>query len=162
MDIYVDGGCRGNGQPGSTGAAAAVHMKKWGGSSSWTRRLPRSPNPTNQRAEIVAVIMALEIALGKVQELDLIASLDLRIYSDSRYAVGCMNEWIYKWTRNGWRNSGGNEVANRDLIAEASDLDDQVKDHGNVNYIWIPRADNQTADELCNEELDEQDQEDYY
>jgi ribonuclease HI len=102
-------------------------------------------------------MMALDIALDKVQQMDLSTSLDLRIYSDSKYAVACMNEWIYKWTKNGWRNSEGNEVANRDLIEKASHLDDRVNEHGSVSYIWISRADNQDADEFCNEALDEQD-----
>jgi ribonuclease HI len=65
-----------------------------------------------------------------------------------------MNEWIYKWTRNGWRNASGNEVANRELIEEASDLDDQVKELGSVEYIWIPRAENEEADEACNRAMD--------
>jgi len=72
-----------------------------------------------------------------------------------RYAVGCMTEWIYKWSSNGWVNSAGSEVANRDLIEEASDLDDRVRDLGRVEYIWIPRAENTVADEAVNNALDE-------
>jgi ribonuclease HI len=156
MDINVDGGCRGNGKPDAIGAAAAVHVKKWGRSDPRTKHLPRYPTPTNQRAEITAIIMALNFALERVQEMDLSTSLDLRIYSDSKYAVGCMNEWIYKWTKNGWRTSENNEVVNRDLIQKASHLDDQVKEHGRVSYIWIERAANQIADQCCNEALNEQ------
>lgn len=99
--------------------------------------------------------MALEWALEKYDELDSYPDLDVRIHTDSRYAVGCMDNWIYKWVRNGWVNSAGNEVANRDLIEEASDLDDKVKDLGAVRYIWVPRSENEDADRHCNEELDE-------
>lgn len=67
-----------------------------------------------------------------------------------------MNEWIYKWSRNGWRNARGDEVANRDLIQEASDLDDQLKEEGTVTYTWIPRAENQDADEAANDAMDGQ------
>lgn len=66
-----------------------------------------------------------------------------------------MTDWIYKWTRNGWVNSAGNEVANRDLIEKASDLDDEVKELGTVDYVWIPRAENQKADEAVSNVLDE-------
>jgi len=156
MEIYVDGGCRGNGQPGAIGAAAAVFKKKYGGYDAWTRSLPRYPPPTNQRAEITAIILALEQALENYEGLDTNPYLDVKIYSDSRYAIGCMTDWIYKWTRNGWINAAGNEVANRDLIQEASDLDDRLKEEGDVEYIWIPREDNQDADRLCNEAMDEQ------
>ncbi|KAI3328833.1 hypothetical protein F4824DRAFT_506163 [Ustulina deusta] len=55
MEFYVDGGCRGNGQPGVIGAAA---NSKWK-----SQHLPRYPTPTNQRAEITAIIIALEWTL---------------------------------------------------------------------------------------------------
>ena len=156
MKIYVDGGCRGNGQPGAIGAAAAVFEKRNGGHYAWTKSLPQYPPPTNQRAEITAIILALEQALEKYENLDTNPYLDVKIYSDSKYAIGCMTNWIYKWTRNGWINAAGNEVANRDLIQEASDLDDRLKEEGDVEYIWISREENQLADRLCNECMDEQ------
>lgn len=156
MEIYVDGGCRGNGQPGAIGAAAAVFKKRNGKCDAWTKSLPLYPPPTNQRAEITAIILALEQALEKFEELDTNPYLDVKIYSDSRYAIGCMTNWIYKWTRNGWINAAGNEVANRDLIQEASHLDDRLKEEGDVEYIWISREENQLADRLCNENMDKQ------
>lgn len=156
MEIYVDGGCRDNGQPGAIGAAAAIFKKKYEGYDAWTKSLPPYPPPTNQRAEITAIILALEQALEKLEELDTNPYLDVKIYSDSRYAIGCMTNWIYKWARNGWINAAGNEVANRDLIQEASDLDDRLKEEGDVEYIWIPREENQLADRLCNEDMDKQ------
>jgi ribonuclease HI len=156
MEIYVDGGCRGNGQPGSTGAAAAVFKFKYGRQISWTRALPQYPPPTNQRAEISAIILALEKALERYAELDSNPWLDVKIHSDSRYAIGCMTKWVYKWSRNGWTNAAGNEVANRDLIQEASDLDDKLKEEGTVEYIWIPRGENQEADKCCNQVLDDE------
>jgi len=156
MEIYVDGACRGNGQPGSIGAAAAVFKLRSGGHEAWTKILPRYPPPTSQRAEITAVILALEQALEKLAELQTNPFLDVKIYSDSRYAVGCMTNWVYKWSENGWINAAGNEVANRDLIEEASDLDDRLKQEGDVEYIWIPREKNQDADDYCNEALDEE------
>ncbi|KAL2809376.1 ribonuclease H-like domain-containing protein [Aspergillus granulosus] len=154
IEIYVDGGCRGNGQPGSIGAAAAAIKNRHGKYHGWSKALPSSPTPTNQRAEITSIILGLEKALERYDELYLDPRLAVTIYSDSRYAVNCMNKWVYKWTRNGWTNSEGNEVANRDLIEEASDLDDQLNEKGDVQYIWIPREENQYADRLCNDCLD--------
>ena len=156
MEIYVDGGCRGNGKPDSIGAAAAVFRRKWGKRNCWTRAMPRWPTPTNQRAEITAIILALEQALEEYANLDGNPWLDVKIYSDSKYAIGCMTDWVYKWRANGWRNAAGNEVANRDLIEEASDLDDRLKEEGDVKYIWIPREDNDEADRICNDALDDQ------
>lgn len=156
MEINVDGGCRGNGKPGSIGAAAAIFKLRFGRQIVWTTSLPRHPPPTSQRAEITAIILALEKALEKYAELHTNPWLDIKIYSDSRYAVGCMTEWVYKWSRNGWINAAGNEVANRDLIQKASDLDDRLKEEGTVKYIWIPREENQDADRYCTEVLDEE------
>ncbi|KAI0906556.1 ribonuclease H-like domain-containing protein [Ustulina deusta] len=155
MEFYVDGGCRGNGKPWAIGAAACIMMKRHGSYASQSLELPRDPEPTNQRAEMTAIIMALEWALKRYHELDSNPRLAVRIHSDSRYAINCMDNWIYKWTRNGWVNSSGYEVANRDLIEEASDLDDRLQELGSVDYIWIPRSENQAADELCNDKLDE-------
>lgn len=156
MEIYVDGGCRGNGQPGSIGAAAAVFKLRSGQQTAWTRILPDYPPPTNQRAEITAIILALEQALQRYAELRSNPWLDVKIYSDSRYAIGCMTAWIYKWSKNGWINAAGKSVANQDLIQEASHLDDKLKEEGSVEYIWIPREENQEADRCCNQVMDEE------
>ncbi|KAK0105184.1 hypothetical protein ONS95_004420 [Cadophora gregata] len=155
MKIYIDGGCRGNGQPGAVGAAAAVFEGKYGHQQTWTRYLPDYPPPTNRRAEITAVIIAFEQALEKYHNLDGSPYLDVKIYTDSKYVIGCMTDWVYKWCRNGWINSAGYEVANRDLIQEASDLDDRLNEEGKVTYIWIPRSENQDADDACNDRMDQ-------
>ena len=160
MRMYVDGGCRRNGYEDAIGAAACVIQKKWGRDTTWTRQLPshyNSPTPTSQRAEITAIILALETALEDYEQLDSNPRLRLTIHTDSKYAHGCMTDWIYKWTRNGWVNAAGKEVANRDLIEKASDLDDRVKELGTVDYVWIPRGENQDADEAVSDLLDEMD-----
>jgi ribonuclease HI len=69
MEIYTDGGCRGNRRPGAIGAAAAVFKTKYGKYRGWIRVLPSYPPPTNQRAEITAIIVALEEALAKFRKL---------------------------------------------------------------------------------------------
>jgi ribonuclease HI len=155
MKIYVDGGCRGNGKPGSIGAAAAVLTNRWGRSKISTRKLSFYPQPTNQRAEITAIILALEVALQRYEKLHSCPKLKLTIYSDSKYAVGCMTEWVDGWLQNGWKNSRGVEVVNRDLIEEANDLDGRLRDLGKLKYKWIPRGENTVADKACNDCMDE-------
>lgn len=99
--------------------------------------------------------MALEIALSRYDDLHSSPRLHLTIYSDSQYAVKCMNEWIHKWSGKGWMNAKGNEVVNKELIRKASKLDDRVRELGSVKYEWIPRGRNQVADRACGKELDE-------
>lgn len=157
MVIYTDGGCRNNGRPGAIGAAAAVVEQRFGKKVSRTESLSTDQWPaTNQRAEILGIIIALELALEKHRTLHTNPRLDLTIYTDSKYARDCMTNWIYKWTRNGWINAAGQDVVNQDLLKKASSLDDEVVDIGNVRYEWIPREENQLADELCNDDMDEQ------
>ncbi|KAL4993121.1 ribonuclease H-like protein [Aspergillus recurvatus] len=155
IEVYVDGGCRGNGQPGSIGAAAAAIKNKYSKYRGWAEALPSFPAPTNQRAEIASIILGLEKALERYSQLYSNPWLDITIYSDSKYAVNCMNVWVYKWVNNGWTNSAGKEVANRDLIEKALDLDNLLRVIGAVRYTWIPREKNQYADALCNHCMDE-------
>lgn len=158
MEIYADGGCRRNGLPGAIGAAAACVKLREGGWGEWDT-IDLDPNigtPTNQRAEIGAIVLALRLALKSYKNLIGYPDLDLEIFSDSRYAVNSMTTWIYKWHRNGWRNAAGNPVANAALIQMASGLDDEVKELGKVTYTWIPRERNAFADKCCNDALDKQ------
>ena len=158
MVMYVDGGCRGNGFPGAFGAAACYVVKKWGRNETVTKRLPASsyhPVPTSQRAELHAIILALDHAIGERGYLDNSPYMAVTIYTDSRYAYGCMTQWYSKWQENGFINSQGYEVANRDLIEEALGKESDIRDHGNVHWEWIPRSDNTDADQAANEEMDE-------
>lgn len=155
MKMYVDGGCRRNGQPDAIGAAAAVNKLKWGRQKSWSQKLPNFPTPTNQRAEITAIILALSKALERYTNLIMNPKLRLTVYSDSDYAVKCMNLWVHKWSQNGWITTAGSSVANQDLIRYALVLEEELKEKGSVKYVHIPRGENQDADSLCNREMDD-------
>lgn len=160
---YVDGGCRGNGDYDAIGAAAAVRETRY---CRWIykKKLPYDgTRHTNQRAELLAIIIALKKSLKLYRQLDGTPYLELTIHSDSRYVVDCMTKWIYKWSKNGYINAAGNSVANEDLIRKASDLEDELLEFGDVDWKWIPRARNETADDVCNELLDEmEDERDVY
>ncbi len=51
-------------------------------------------------------------------------------------------------------------MVNRDLIEQASDLEDELKQQGSIRYIWVPRSENEKADAAVNEALDELDEPD--
>ena len=145
MKIHVDGGCRGNGQPGSIAAAAAMKTKYGTYYYNQTKALPSYPWPTNQRAEIAAIILCLEQALERYGQVRSTPRLKATIYSDSIYAVNCMNKWVYKWANNRWKNTG-NEVVNRDLIEGSPDLVDLLRGKGKMRFVWIPREKKRYAD----------------
>ncbi|KAF8189959.1 putative ribonuclease H1 [Mycena galopus ATCC 62051] len=178
IDVRTDGACRGNGTYGAVAGAAAWFDKPLNGSRGWRRALPEDPTPTNQRAELAGVILALEMATERRRQLDNDPFFILTIRTDSRYAIGCLQQWLEKWRSNGWLNARGKQtsksfqgmplrsnesnslagfsVVNRDLIEEASDMIDQINDGGRVDFVWIPREQNGDADRLANEACDNQ------
>ena len=156
MEFFVDGACRGNGQPGAIGAAAAVRRYRDGSVSHRTRQLNTyNYNATNQRAEILAIILALDWAMEDYENLNNSPSISVTIHSDSKYAVNCMNQWLTRWSNNGWTTSVGGSVANQDILQEAIEAENRVLDVGNVVYKWVPRAQVHDADEKCNDVLDD-------
>ncbi|KAK6338589.1 hypothetical protein TWF730_002650 [Orbilia blumenaviensis] len=155
MEFKVDGACRGNGQPGSTAVAVACLFTRNGTYIPKARHLPPdNPVPTNQRAEIRAIIIALKWALVRYSELSMGPYMDVRIKSDSKYVVNSMTTWIYKWIDNGWYNAAGRPVVNTDLFQRAFALQNKISQIGKVTYAWIPREENLDADIECKEALD--------
>jgi ribonuclease HI len=93
--------------------------------------LPNQPVPTGQRAELTAIVLALEQALEKSGHLRNKPLLDIKIHSDSGYAISCMNE-IHAWRQNGWTTTAGHQIRNRDLMDEAFQLHNSLLDEGAV------------------------------
>lgn len=159
----VDGGCRNNGSPNAIGAAACCLVPETITESfpilCRKYHLPRHPAPTNQRAELQAVIMALEWATKLCTDCNAMrannAYIEVTIQTDSTYASNCMSEWVWRWSDNNWRNARDQPVPNRDLLERARDLTEDFR-WGPVWFFWAPRAENELADEKCTEALDEQ------
>ena len=91
-------------------------------------------HPSNNVAELYAIYVALSMVTG-----------DVVIYSDSRYAIGCLTSYVHHWVQNGW--SG---VANRNIIEPTYNL---TKGR-NVTFTHVPAHSgielNEEADELAN------------
>lgn len=65
-----------------------------------------------------------------------------------------MTEWRDNWESNGWKNSKGKPVVNRDLVELATELEDMLRQQGKVRYRWVPREENEAADTECNRRMD--------
>lgn len=66
---------------------------------------------TNQRMELQAAIEACEYISQRRKQ-----DQPVTIYSDSAYLVNCyLQNWWRNWIKNGWVNSKGEDVANKDL-----------------------------------------------
>ncbi len=63
-------------------------------------------NTTNNRMELTATIKALE-ALTK--------PCSMQIYSDSKYVLQGITEWMANWKKRGWKTASKAPVKNEDL-----------------------------------------------
>ena len=97
---------------------------------------------TNNRMEIMAVIMALKT---------LNTESKITIYTDSTYVQKGISEWIDKWKINGWRTSNKKDVKNNDLWIELDSLTSKFI----INWTWIKghsgHPENDRADYLANQ-----------
>ena len=139
VEIWADGGCRGNPGPGGWGVllkAGANEKELWGG----------EPATTNNRMELTAVIRALEAMKRPVRA---------RIHTDSQYVQKGISEWIHGWKRNGWKTSDKKPVKNADLWQE---LDALAAKH-RIDWLWVKGhagdPGNERADALANRGIDE-------
>ena len=114
--IYTDGSALSNGQRDSAGQSTAI-----GGVGVYFGPLDKrnisepltGTKQTNQRAELTAILRALEVAPRDRK---------IIIYSDSHYAIKCVTEWFLKWRSNNWLNSSHKPVENKDLILKVIDM----------------------------------------
>lgn len=107
--IAIDGACRRNGKPDCTAAGGVFvfhdHLV-WG---SYYRQLSTSEhNSTNQRGELLALLLALQYLATCTEEANII--------TDSEYLFNAMTkEWPQRWVNNGWKTAAGEPVKNADL-----------------------------------------------
>ena len=102
MIIYADGACKGN--PGLGGYGVVIIKDN----QIIYKHSEQCENTTNNREELKAILHAFEYC-QKINE-------DCIIYSDSAYTVNMLNNWIFTWATNGWKNSKKQIVENIDLV----------------------------------------------
>lgn len=100
---------------------------------------------TNQYAELYAIYSTI---LYVINNKDI--KNGLTIYTDSIYSIGCLTKWNKNWVKNGWVNSKGLPVVNKELIQSILNISTEltikyyhVKAHNGDKY-------NEWADKLAN------------
>uniref|UniRef100_A0A915AH34 Ribonuclease H n=1 Tax=Parascaris univalens TaxID=6257 RepID=A0A915AH34_PARUN len=137
--VFTDGACSSNGH---RGAKAGIGVF-WGDDHPDNVSEPlMSGPPTNNRAELSAVITALRTACRKNFS-------RLIICTDSNLLIKSMNSWIKTWRKNGWKTANGGDVKNKDLIVELDKLLEKVKVHFKHVAGHAGIYGNEKADELA-------------
>jgi ribonuclease HII len=144
LRVYTDGSVSNNGGDNPRGGVGIWFGE---GDPRNVGEFFKEENPTNQRCELMAVTRAAEIA-GKGQP--------VVIVTDSKYAIGCFTKWCDRWRSNGWKNSKGESVKNKEIICrglsalEGSRITfDYTKGHAAGND--PDTVGNRHADRLANE-----------
>lgn len=141
VEIYTDGACRGNPGPGGWGVLLrynGTEKELYGGEA----------HTTNNRMELLAAIMALE---------GLTRPCDVVLYTDSRYVMQGITEWMDNWKRRGWKTAGKKPVLNVDLWQRL----DRAAGRHRIKWQWVRghsgHPENERADRLANRGIDELD-----
>ena len=143
VDAYTDGACLGNPGPGGWGVLLRYgeNEKELSGGHGQT---------TNNRMELIAAIKALE---------EIKTGSKVNIYTDSKYVMNGITDWINRWKKNGWKTAANKPVANVDLWMQ---LDTAIRKH-EVSWNWIRghtgHPDNERADSLAKSAASEKYQE---
>lgn len=130
VQIYTDGACLGNPGPGGYGAI----LKHGGREKELSGGFART---TNNRMEIMGVIMALEALTRPCQA---------EVVTDSLYVRDAIEKgWLSNWKKNGWRTAAKAPVKNRDLWER---LDGLLRLHS-VTFSWVRGHNGHPENERC-------------
>lgn len=136
IEIHTDGSCLGN--PGPGGWAALL---RWNGRE---RELAGGEaQTTNNRMELMAAIMALEVLKEPCR---------IVLHTDSQYVRQGITEWMPGWIRKQWKTASGAPVKNRELWER---LNAAIAQH-EIDWRWVKghagNPDNERVDVLARDE----------
>ena len=137
--IYTDGAAKGN--PGSAG---------WGVVFLWGSKIfeigGRINHATNNQMELTAPIEALKYIKKYLPAQTGKINVPIEFFSDSKYVILGITEWIFNWQKNNWRNAAKKPVLNKELWQELHKLTEELKPkwiyvEGHTGNKWNERAD---------------------
>ena len=145
VEIWFDGACRGNGMSNvEVKSSTGVFVQSYGNLYSLGKLCAAH---TNQQAEIVAAIRAGKTVLELAGDHRINCFI---IRGDSNHVISS----IYTGRWNNYTASC--RLPNASLWFELKCVIQQLLDAGiDVKWLWVPRAKNKEADELCNACLDD-------
>ncbi|MCJ1403192.1 hypothetical protein MMC11_006415 [Xylographa trunciseda] len=126
LRVHTDGSSLRNGQEGAFAGVGVFFGPN--DDRNLSEALP-GPRQTNQRAELTAILRALDT---------IPRDTDVTIVTDSRYAIDCVTLWHVNWRRNGWKTSAGKAVENRDLVENIlGKMEERAALQTRTTFEWI-------------------------
>ena len=109
------------------------------------------PPYTNNRAELSAILLAIQIYDKEIDKKTITGSLQsLWIKTDSRYSINCITKWVKGWKRGGWYTTTGTIVENVDLLTV---IDKLMLKYPHIKISYVPAhvgiEGNEKADNLA-------------
>lgn len=138
-DLYTDGACQPN--PGKGGWAFIVVLDN----EVVYQNQGFVEIATSSRMELMAVLEGLKLFKEKFWT----ENEFLRVYSDSRYLVDGINEWIDGWSKKGWLKTDGSPVLNLDLWQVLLKLKQELKPYCIHIHGHSGHAQNEFVDQLA-------------
>jgi ribonuclease HI len=118
--VFTDGACTNNGKPNARASFAVFFTDQHQHPlfrHNFAERL--TDNPTNQRAELMAILRAFEILNTNEFQLRVLGNKNFTIASDSMYSINCLTKWYKAWEKNQWKTAQGKPVKNASIIRAA-------------------------------------------
>ena len=138
VEVFTDGGCRGNPGPGGWGV-----LLRYNGQESTLNGA--EPDTTNNRMELMAAIQAFEALKRPCR---------VSITTDSQYVKNGVTQWMAGWKKKGWKTANNQPVKNQDLWQR---LERAMTVH-QVDWHWVKghsgHPENERVDELANLAID--------
>ncbi len=139
VEIFTDGGCRGN--PGIGGWGALLRYGK-----NEKELYGYEEKTTNNRMELMAAIKALET---------LTEPCHIILTTDSQYVRQGITQWMTNWKKRNWKTASKQDVKNKDLWQR---LDKATKQH-TIDWQWVKghsgHFENERVDALANRAMNE-------
>ena len=128
VHIYTDGACSGN--PGKGGYGIVM---EWVGKPYQKEFLQGFRKTTNNRMELLAVIVALEQLKNK--------DLEVTVFSDSKYVVDAVEKgWVFNWVKKGFKDKKNVDLWKRFL---------KIYPKHKIKFQWIKGHNDHPQNERC-------------
>lgn len=132
ITIYTDGAARGN--PGPCGWGVIIFFENNNDKSKVESQKLKvvelggygGERGTNNQMELTAPIEALKY-LKSLSVRQGLAIGEVKIYSDSKYVINGITDWVFNWIKNNWKNAAKKPVLNKELWVELYELNQEFK-----------------------------------